>query len=126
MDAPRLGFFHKLWFGVGQSAEGMKNAGFGTFLLIYYSQILGLNPALAGAVLLIALVFDAVTDPLTGSLSDTWRGRFGRRHGFMYAAALPMAVTFYFVWAPNSARTTRSARASSLSALSSDSSVRRR
>ncbi len=100
MEAPKLGFMPKLWFGVGQAAEGMKNASFNTFLLLYYSQVLGLNPALAGAVLLIALVFDAVTDPLTGSISDTWRGRFGRRHGFMYAATLPMAVTFYFVWSP--------------------------
>jgi GPH family glycoside/pentoside/hexuronide:cation symporter len=100
MDAPKLGFSPKFWFGVGQSAEGIKNVGFGTFLLIYYSQILGLNPALAGAVLLISLAVDAVSDPVAGSLSDGWRGRFGRRHGFMYAAALPMAVTFYFVWAP--------------------------
>ena len=100
MDAPKLGFGSKFWFGLGQSAEGMKNAAFGTFLLLYYSQILGLDPRLAGAALLMALAFDALTDPLTGSISDGWRGRFGRRHGFMYAAALPMTVTFYFVWTP--------------------------
>ncbi len=97
---PKLGFGTKLAFGVGQAAEGMKNSAFGAFLLIYYSQVLGLHPALAGTVLLLALVFDAVTDPLTGSISDTWRSRWGRRHGFMYAAAIPMAITFYFVWTP--------------------------
>jgi GPH family glycoside/pentoside/hexuronide:cation symporter len=97
---PALGFSAKLWYGVGQAAEGMKNAAFGTFLLLFYSQVLGLNPAWAGFALLIALVFDAITDPLIGSVSDSWAGRWGRRHGFMYAAAVPMAVTFYFAFSP--------------------------
>jgi Na+/melibiose symporter-like transporter len=100
LEAPRLGFFPKLWYGVGQSAEGLKNSSFAVFLLLYYSQVLGLNPALAGTALLLSLVFDAVTDPLTGSISDSWRSRWGRRHGFMYASALPLAITFYFVWNP--------------------------
>jgi Na+/melibiose symporter-like transporter len=78
----------------------MKNSTFGTFLLLYYSQVLGLNPALAGLAVLLSLIFDAVTDPLTGSISDSWRSRLGRRHGFMYAAAVPLGLAFYFVWSP--------------------------
>ncbi len=97
---PMLSYSSKLAYGLGQASEGMKNSAFNTFLLLYYSQVLGLSPALAGLALLTSLVFDAVTDPLTGSLSDSWRGRFGRRHGFMYASAIPMAITFYFVWTP--------------------------
>ena len=97
---PKLGYSSKLAYGIGQASEGMKNSAFGTFLLLYYSQVLGLSPALAGFALLASLVFDAVTDPLTGSLSDSWHGRWGRRHGFMYVSAIPMAVTFYFVWTP--------------------------
>jgi len=98
----RLSVGSKLWYGVGQSAEGIKNAAFGTFLVLFYSQVLGLPAHLAGAATFLALTVDAVTDPVTGSLSDSLRGRWGRRHPFMYAAALPMALTFALVFAPPS------------------------
>ena len=93
-------FSSKLAFGVGQFAEGLKNTAFALFLLFYYNQVLGMSGSLAGAALAIALLFDAVTDPLAGSLSDNWKGRFGRRHPFMYAAALPLGLAFYGLFAP--------------------------
>ena len=69
----------KFAFGIGQVAEGVKNTGFATFLLIYYNQVLGLSGSLAGVAIMIALCFDAITDPLAGSLSDNLRSRWGRR-----------------------------------------------
>ena len=62
----RLPISIKTSFGVGQIAEGVKNTGFTTFLLFYYNSVLGLSGTYAGTALLIALVFDAVTDPLVG------------------------------------------------------------
>ena len=96
----RVGFGTKLWFGFGQSSEGMKNTAFATFLLLFYSQVLGLDAGLAGLVLGIALIVDAVTDPMTGSLSDAFQHRWGRRHPFMYAAAIPMWITFALAFRP--------------------------
>ncbi|HIF93409.1 MAG TPA: hypothetical protein EYQ60_09830 [Myxococcales bacterium] len=90
----------KTYFGIGQIAEGVKNTGFTTFLLFYYNSVLGLSGTYAGTALLIALVFDAVTDPLVGSISDTFKHRLGRRHPFMYASALPLAVTFGLIFSP--------------------------
>ena len=48
---PRVGkiaFDLKLAFGIGQAAEGMKNGAFGTFLIFYYNQVLGMSGSLAG------------------------------------------------------------------------------
>jgi glycoside/pentoside/hexuronide:cation symporter, GPH family len=100
VDAPRLTFATKLCYGTGQAAEGLKNGAFGIFLLFYYNHVLGLSGTLAGLALGIALVFDAITDPLVGSMSDNWRSRLGRRHPFMYTAIVPLAVSFYFLLAP--------------------------
>lgn len=97
---PALDLSSKLSFGVGQIAEGVKTCAFGTYLLFYYNQILGLSGDLAGLAIFIALVFDAVTDPIAGSVSDRWRSPRGRRHPFMYASALPLAVSFVFLFAP--------------------------
>lgn len=87
-------------FGVGQMAEGIKNSSFGAFLLFYYNQVLGLSPELAGLAIAISLIFDAVTDPLAGTISDRWHSPLGRRHPFMYASALPLAISFFFLFSP--------------------------
>ncbi len=97
---PPLSFATKSLYGIGQAAEGLKNGAFGIFLMFYYNQVLGLSGTLAGTAVGIALVFDAITDPLAGSLSDNWRSRLGRRHPFMYASAIPMALAFYLLFAP--------------------------
>ncbi len=99
---PSLGFNAKFSYGVGQAAEGVKNATFSMFVLFYYNQVLDLPATLAGLALFIALIFDALTDPLAGSISDNWRSRYGRRHPFMYASAAPLAVTFFLLFLPPS------------------------
>ena len=87
-------------FGIGQMAEGIKNSSFGAFLLFYYNQVLGLSAELAGLAIALSLIFDAITDPMAGTISDRWQGPRGRRHPFMYASALPLAITFFCLFAP--------------------------
>jgi GPH family glycoside/pentoside/hexuronide:cation symporter len=96
----KLPLRNKIAYGLGQLGEGVKNSSFETFLLFYYNQVLGVSGTLAGAAILIALLFDAFLDPLVGSVSDAVRSKWGRRHPFMYAGALPFGVLFYFVFAP--------------------------
>jgi len=90
----------KVLYGVGSTAYGVKENGFRTLLLLYYNQVLGLPVGLVATAILIALVVDAVVDPIIGQVSDTWRSRFGRRHPFMYFSALPTAVAFIMLWNP--------------------------
>ncbi|CAE7836037.1 htdZ [Symbiodinium microadriaticum] len=99
-EEPPLTLRDRHWFGLGQFAEGVKNEGFSLFLLFYYTQVLGLSGSLAGLAILIALLFDAVTDPLAGALSDRTKGKWGRRHPWLFAAAIPTAVFFWFTFNP--------------------------
>lgn len=94
------GISTRLAYGLGGVADGVKNNGFDYFLLFYYSQILGVSPGLVSIALLIALVFDAISDPVVGYWSDNLRHKMGRRHPFMYLALLPAALTYYFAWNP--------------------------
>ncbi len=87
-------------FGFGAIASGVKNHVFSGWVLLYYNQVLGLDPARAGLALALALVVDAITDPLVGVWSDRVRTRWGRRHPFMYAGILPFAVSFYALLQP--------------------------
>ncbi len=90
----------KLGNGFGAIAYGVKDNGFSTLLLLFYSQVLGLEAGLVGLVLLAALLLDAMVDPLVGYWSDKTHSRWGKRHPWMYAAILPMAVAWIMLWHP--------------------------
>jgi len=92
----------KFAYGVGQVAEGIKSRGFDIIVFFYFTQVLGLKGSLAGAAVAIALVFDAVTDPVVGYLSDNWKSRLGRRHPFMYASAVPLGIAWLMLFSPPS------------------------
>jgi Na+/melibiose symporter-like transporter len=98
--APPLDRATRLWYGLGQFSEGLKNEAYTVFLLFYYTSVIGLSGLLAGQAILIALLFDAFTDPMVGSLSDRMESRFGRRHPFLFASAIPLPFFFYLTFAP--------------------------
>lgn len=86
----------------GLPAAGM---GFMYYLAVLYlmkfsTDVLLLAPASVSIILGISRVFDAVTDPLAGYLSDRTQSRMGRRRPWLIAAAIPIALVFTMMWAP--------------------------
>jgi Na+/melibiose symporter-like transporter len=102
MDGRRVSLGTKLAYGFGSVAFGVKDNGFAFFLLLYYNQVLGLPERWVGFGIMVALVLDAISDPIVGYFSDNLHSRWGRRHPFMYASALPVAVSYFFLWNPPS------------------------
>lgn len=90
----------RLSYGVGQLSDGVKQSAFSTFLFFYYNQVLGLSGSLAGSAALLALLVDAITDPMVGQLSDRFRSRWGRRHPFMLAGAIPFGIAIFLLFSP--------------------------
>ena len=96
----KLSIFTKLSYGIGQMSQGVKDTIFQSFLVFYFSQVMGLSAALAGVAALTALVVDAITDPLMGDISDNWHSKLGRRHPFMIAAVIPYPLALYMLFSP--------------------------
>lgn len=90
----------KLTAGFGAVAFGVKDSGFSFFLLIFYNQVLGMDASLVSLALLIALLVDAVVDPIIGNLSDRTYTRWGRRLPWLYAAPVPLAIAWVIMWSP--------------------------
>lgn len=90
----------KLIQGFGAVAFGVKDNGFSFFLLIFYNQVLGMDAGLVSLALLIALLVDAVVDPVLGNLSDRTYTRWGRRLPWLYAAPVPLAFFWVMLWSP--------------------------
>ena len=91
----------KISFGLGGGVNAIKTDFFVWYLGAYYLTVLGLSPILTGSALLLALFFDAVSDPLIGSISDRIRSRFGRRHLFMGISLIPISITYFMLFIPD-------------------------
>lgn len=89
----------KLTYGLGSVAYGVSVAVLAASVLqLYFNQVVGLPAVWVGFAIMVSLIADVILDPLIGYASDNFRSRWGRRHPFMYAAALPVGLFFYFLW----------------------------
>ena len=90
----------KWMYGAGGAVYAAKEAAYTMFVLLFYTQVLGLSGTLTGIVISISLLFDAVSDPLVGAWSDRLRSNLGRRRPFMIASLLPTGLGFIGLFAP--------------------------
>ena len=95
-----LPFRVKLCFGIGAVGEAIYFAVFIGFITIFYNQAIGLSNYLIGIATMLAVATDAVTDPFIGVMSDRHRSRLGRRHPFLWAAPVPLAISIYAIFNP--------------------------
>ena len=88
----------KLLYGVGAFGYGSVNQTLNNFLMFFGTGVLGLSGTLMGLAIAISTVWDAVTDPLVGAMSDNFRGRLGKRHTFMLVGCLAVALLNIGIW----------------------------
>ncbi|NBC28821.1 MAG: MFS transporter [Spirochaetes bacterium] len=98
---PKLGFWRKAGFGIGDFYGGGAFIVVGSYYLFFLTDVVRINPALAGFVVLIGRVWDAISDPLMGFLSDRTRTRWGRRRPYMLAGILLVFASFVLLWYPS-------------------------
>jgi GPH family glycoside/pentoside/hexuronide:cation symporter len=96
-----LPLWKRLIYGTGD----WSTASFGTlrqlFYAIFLTDVVGLEPRLASFVALVGILWDAVNDPIVGTLTDRVRTRWGRRRPFLLFFAIPYGASFLlFWWAP--------------------------
>lgn len=88
----KLSLQTKIGYGVGQFSEGVAYNFFYFFYTYFLVTVVGLNPAIAGGLSGFAVLWDALTDPLIGYLSDRCRSRRGKRRAFIGKAAVPLGM----------------------------------
>jgi GPH family glycoside/pentoside/hexuronide:cation symporter len=94
----KLTFSEKIAYGAGDLGTSITTNLLSFFLLFFFTNVAGLDPALAGLVLLIGKIFDAINDPIIGVLSDRTKSKMGRRLPWMIYAAIPFGLSFFAQW----------------------------
>jgi GPH family glycoside/pentoside/hexuronide:cation symporter len=89
----------KVFYGVADLGISLLTAAIQFFLLFFYTDIAGIDPAVAGTALLVGkLTWDAFNDPFFGYLSDRTRSRWGRRKPYMLLGALPFGLSIWLLF----------------------------
>ena len=87
-------------FAWGDVFGGGAQALISVIYLIFLTDVIGIPPAVAGAAILISKVWDAVTDPIMGVVSDNTRTRFGRRRPYIFGGGIAILGAFALMWFP--------------------------
>jgi len=90
-------------FSGGNFANTLAYQVLGNRVQFYYIDILGLSPAIAGLVWTIYGIWNMINDPLMGQLTDRTRSKMGRRIPYIYFGAIPLGLSFFFLWTPPTA-----------------------
>lgn len=93
----RVPFGHKVAFGLGMLANQMFPAALGIFMVVLV-QDMGFPGWMWGVLFFLPRVFDSVTDPIMGFISDNTRSRWGRRHHYVFIGAIVMGISFVAMW----------------------------
>ncbi|MEM6908997.1 MAG: MFS transporter [Pseudomonadota bacterium] len=92
--APKIGLLPQLTWASGSFATGALFNAMALFALFYMTNFLGIAPALAGTIILVARIYDGIIDPLIGAISDRTQHRWGPRRIYLLVGALALGLTF--------------------------------
>ena len=96
---PRLSRWTKLLYGLGEFGPSVAGGTIIPFYFLFFlTDVAGVRPGVAGTLLLVARIWDAVNDPLVGAISDRTRTRLGRRRPYILTGAVPLAITYSLLW----------------------------
>ncbi|HEX5788695.1 MAG TPA: glycoside-pentoside-hexuronide (GPH):cation symporter, partial [Woeseiaceae bacterium] len=88
-------------YGIGDFAMNLYWGALSYFLLYWYTDVVGLPPAVAGFVFFAGATWDALTDPTVGYIVGRNRSRWGRYRPFLLFGSVPLALTFVLLlWVP--------------------------
>lgn len=90
--AAKLSFKEKIGYGLGDTASHFVWDMVGFWILIFYTDTFGISAAAAGTIMLIARVWDMVSDPIMGIIADRTNTRWGKFRPYILWMALPYSV----------------------------------
>ena len=96
--APSYGFFSRVMYGIGEFFGGGCFVIINSFFAVFLTKALGMPTALAGTIPMVGKIWDAITDPIMGNITDRTSSRFGPKRFYILIGSIASAVTFVLMW----------------------------
>lgn len=96
----KLSFWQKLGYGIGDFYGGGAGTLISFFYLVFLTDVVRISPGLAGTVVLVSKIYDSVTDPFEGVISDRTRTKLGRRRPYLLAGIPLVFLSFFAMFYP--------------------------
>jgi len=90
----------KLLFGAGDIFGGGAFNIINFFFALFLTDVIGLNMVYVSPVFLIGKIWDAVTDPFMGTITDSTKSKYGRRRPYFLAGIILIFISFFLLWYP--------------------------
>ncbi|HMP98750.1 MAG TPA: MFS transporter, partial [Cyclobacteriaceae bacterium] len=97
MSRAKVPFSTKVAFGMGMLAQQMFPAVLGIFMVVLV-QDLGFPGWMWGILFFLPRVFDTLTDPIMGYITDNTKSRWGRRRQYIFVGAIMLGISFIIMW----------------------------
>ena len=94
----KLTFREKYSYGVGALGKDLVYAIVATYLMVYFTDVVKLNPAFVGTLFLVARLWDAINDPAMGMIVDNTRSKFGKFRPWIFIGTVINAVVLIFLF----------------------------
>ena len=94
----QVSFAKKVGYSVGGATDTLAYDFVAAFLLFFLTNFTGVNPAWAGAILTIGVVWNMFSDPIVGNLSDKTKTRFGKKRTWLLIAIIPLFVSYLLLF----------------------------
>lgn len=88
----KLSVVERVGYGLGDYANNLVCSAINAFLLVYYTNVVGANAAIAASIIAISKIFDGISDLAMGYLVDHTHSRFGKTRPWLLRLCLPLAV----------------------------------
>ena len=83
----KLSIPRKIGYGLGEAGSTLSWTLVSSYLTVYYTDVVGLAPAIISVIMLIARIWQAVCDPLFGGIAENTKSRFGRYRPYILFGA---------------------------------------
>ena len=95
---PNYGFFSRLTYGIGEIFGGGCFVIINAFFIVFLTDAMGMPAALAGTIPMIGKIWDAITDPIMGNITERTRSKFGAKRFYILVGSFASAITFVLIW----------------------------
>lgn len=94
----KLSFKERLGYGIGDYSANLIYSSISAFLLLYYTNVVHADPAIAAGIIAISKIFDGISDLIMGRIVDKTKSKYGKARPWILRLCVPFAISSVFMF----------------------------